>query len=65
MNNDTDVSPVEGLFSNDNAKGKICSFICLPFFFLTPAVSPLVSKRATFLLQKTIESIYCILSIAH
>lgn len=33
MNNDTNVPHVEGLFSNDNAKGKICYFICLLFFF--------------------------------
>ncbi len=32
MNNDTNVPHVEGLFSNDNAKGKICYFICLLFF---------------------------------
>lgn len=65
MNNDINVPPVDGLFLNGNAKGKICSFICLLFFFLTTTGSPLVSKRATFLLQKTIGSTYCILSIAH
>lgn len=33
MSNDINVPPVDGLFLNGNAKGKICSFICLPFFF--------------------------------
>lgn len=32
MNNDINVPPVDGLFLNGNAKGKICSFICLLFF---------------------------------
>ncbi len=31
-NNDTNVPPVEGLFPNGNAKGKIVYFICLLFF---------------------------------
>lgn len=33
MSNDINVPPVDGLFLNGNAKGKICSFICLLFFF--------------------------------
>ncbi len=32
MNNDTNVPPVEGLFPNGNAKGKIVYFVCLLFF---------------------------------
>lgn len=64
MNNDTNVHPVEGLFSNGLRENLFFLFVTF-FSFFTRTVSYFVSKRATFLLQKTIESTYCILSIAH